>query len=278
MTGIKIKSIVSDMDGTLLDSQGCLSDITIDILNALHDRGINIIIATGRLYPDARRLLGVLNFTPAIISCNGAVLHDSKNSDLLASFYINKSIISELVRYSNTSTLHATLFSDNLWYVFKDNPNHKDYIYQSGLNVLKTDVSAISNLNINKVLFNSTPEFTSHHYNQLISFFKGKINICRTSSSDIEVMPRGINKYVTLNYYLNSLDLNSDSCLAFGDALNDLEMLSSVAEAVLMNNAKPDIVNLLPAIIRTDSNQDNGVAHYLAKRFNISLPINKEVT
>jgi len=79
---------------------------------------------------------------------------------------------------------------------------------------------------------------------------------------------------VTLNYYLHSLDLDLDSCLAFGDALNDLEMLSSVAEAVLMNNAKPDIVNLLPKAIRTTSNQDNGVAHYLSKRFNISLPIN----
>jgi len=170
MTGINIESIVSDMDGTLLDSQGCLSDITIGILNALHDRGIDIIIATGRLYPDAKRLLGRLKFTPAIISCNGAVLHDSKSADPLACFYINKSIISELVKYSNKSILHVTLFSDNMWHVLEDNPHHKDYIYQSGLNVLRVDAKSISNLNVNKVLINSTPEFTSHHYNQLINF------------------------------------------------------------------------------------------------------------
>ncbi|WP_240336307.1 HAD family hydrolase, partial [Klebsiella aerogenes] len=54
---IKYRAIVSDLDGTLLDPAGNLSDLTVETLNILHARGLGIVIATGRCDADARGIV-----------------------------------------------------------------------------------------------------------------------------------------------------------------------------------------------------------------------------
>lgn len=264
-----ITTVVTDLDGTLLNRKGKLSEITIETLHALYLRDINIIIATGRLYSDARRTLRDLIFTPAIISCNGAVLNDSDNTDLLVSFYISKTIISQVLKYVATVPLHITLFSNDKWCVLEKNYRHTEYILQSGLDCKTIDFDLIPVLDVNKILINGEFEHISEHYEHLQMLFAGKCNICRTSSTDIEIMPKNINKATALKYYLDYTGQSTASCIAFGDALNDFEMLSSVAEGVVMNNAQNDLMALLPDYPRAAANQDDGVAHYLIDTFSL---------
>lgn len=72
---IKYRAIVSDLDGTLLDPSGNLSDVTVETLNILQRRGLEIVIATGRCDADARGIVDGLGFSPVIVSCNGAMVN-----------------------------------------------------------------------------------------------------------------------------------------------------------------------------------------------------------
>lgn len=68
------RAAVIDLDGTLLDDQGNISDRSIKVLELLHRRNMAIVIATGRLDADARRILEKIDFTPTVVSCNGALI------------------------------------------------------------------------------------------------------------------------------------------------------------------------------------------------------------
>ena len=267
-----ITSIASDLDGTLLNPNGCLSEFTIKTLQTLHNDGVNIVIATGRLYSDALRVIRPLNFTPAIISCNGAMLNDSglNNSDLIAAFYINKLVVANVARYASKEKLHATFFSNGLWYVIEENPRHVEYIRMSGLVGIKMELNVILKLDINKILLNAELESVYFHNNYIRSLFGNDSSVCKTSDTDIEIMPKKVNKSTALKHYLQHTGHDLNHCIAFGDALNDFEMLSIVSEGVLMGNAKENIVNLLPDINKARSNKHDGVACYLADRFSLT--------
>lgn len=67
---------ISDMDGTLLDGRGCLSENTIHILRPLIERGLHFTVATARTPLTAIPLLSALPIREPMILMNGALLYE----------------------------------------------------------------------------------------------------------------------------------------------------------------------------------------------------------
>ena len=70
------KVVVSDLDGTLLNSDQEVSELSKKVIRKLHDRGIKFYIATGRAYPDAKRIMESIGIKIPLISANGGVIND----------------------------------------------------------------------------------------------------------------------------------------------------------------------------------------------------------
>ena len=75
----------------------------------------------------------------------------------------------------------------------------------------------------------------------------------------LEVLPFGASKGAGVLKFLQHLDLPTESCIAFGDGENDIEMLQYVKVGVAMQNAKPLLKSVANGI--TLSNDEDGVAH-----------------
>ncbi len=71
---IKYRAIVSDLDGTLLDPSGNLSDVTVETLNILQRRGWKSSLQRA-LRRGCARDRGWAGFSPVIVSCNGAMVN-----------------------------------------------------------------------------------------------------------------------------------------------------------------------------------------------------------
>ncbi|MGL5949231.1 MAG: HAD hydrolase family protein, partial [Aeromonas sp.] len=69
---------------------------------------------------------------------------------------------------------------------------------------------------------------------------------------------------------LATYGLDLSQAVAFGDGMNDVEMLSMVGRGVVMANAHDRLKNALPQHAQTLSNHDDGVAHYLEQLFALS--------
>lgn len=77
-------------------------------------------------------------------------------------------------------------------------------------------------------------------------------------------MTAGVNKGQALAELLPRLHAKPSDIMAFGDGLNDLEMLTMVGRSVCMENADPLLKTRLPGLDTTLSNNEHGVARYLS--------------
>ena len=69
---------ISDLDGTLLNNSGHISENSLAILNGLSEKGLLFSIATARSIMTARDLLGALRLNAPIVLMNGVFLFDLK--------------------------------------------------------------------------------------------------------------------------------------------------------------------------------------------------------
>ena len=73
------KVVVSDLDGTLLNTQHQISPHTRNTLHRLHDQGIKLVVATGRHHVDVQGIRDALGLELFLITANGAVIHDPQD-------------------------------------------------------------------------------------------------------------------------------------------------------------------------------------------------------
>ena len=83
----------------------------------------------------------------------------------------------------------------------------------------------------------------------------------------LELMPRGVNKWVGLCSLLQSMDLRYETCMTVGDGLNDYEMIKHAALGVAMGNAVEEVKSIADYVV--SSNDEEGVAEAF-RRFILS--------
>lgn len=76
--------LVSDMDGTLLNSEHAISEYTKNIISKVMDKGVKFIIATGRPYEMLKFFRDSLGLESFLVTSNGAIVHDEKNNEIIA--------------------------------------------------------------------------------------------------------------------------------------------------------------------------------------------------
>ena len=81
MQQLPFNALVSDLDGTLLNRHHRIGEFTIDTLNKLEQKGVDIILATGRNHTDVQSILQKIGSEKALmITSNGARVHDLQGS------------------------------------------------------------------------------------------------------------------------------------------------------------------------------------------------------
>lgn len=101
-------------------------------------------------------------------------------------------------------------------------------------------------------------------YEKLINEkFAGQVNVAFSTPYCLEVMGAGVSKGDALKAVAESLNLTLENCIAFGDGMNDVEMLSMAGKGLVMGTAHEKVIKALPEIEVIGSHADDAVAHYL---------------
>ena len=99
---------------------------------------------------------------------------------------------------------------------------------------------------------------------QLVEAFDKRADICFSAVDCLEVLPLGSNKGAALSVLSRHLGVGMDECMAFGDAMNDREMLGLVGRGVIMGNAMGQLKAALPHLPIIGNCKNQAVSHYLA--------------
>lgn len=251
-----LRAIVSDLDGTLLRSDGTISTYTVSTLVRLHQAGCLVAFATARPRFVATHLLARFPFRVPVIYSNGAIVSDSQGGPAVRRKTIDRQLAINIIRAVRARFPTATLAID--------------YV---GDRTADPEWQPLGGRPVGSQLLWPIDDFALHYRPiYCIMIAGGWIDhhevpaawpVISTSSAHglIELSARGANKLAALHWLcrLNGLDLQE--MIAFGDMPNDLDMLTGVGLGVAMANGHPDVKAAAGA--HALSNDEDGVARFL---------------
>jgi Cof subfamily protein (haloacid dehalogenase superfamily) len=257
--------IICDLDGTLLNSGHTISKYTQDVIKAVKDKGVIICIATGRHHLDAmayQRMLGLDSF---LITSNGAKIHDEHGHEIYSE-NISASLAHQLIHTVTDSEVIRHVFRDDDWYCDQPWKLNLDVYKDSGAVPMSMPFHDIEG-EITKFCFeyHHRPNKLLHLEEILLARFEDRLSIGFSSPVFLEVMKYGVSKGAAVKKITNGYNLDLKNAIAFGDALNDYDMLMSVGKGVLMGNCEEALRRMLPGCEAAETNDNDGLARYLEK-------------
>ncbi|CAM2180954.1 HMP-PP phosphatase [Paraburkholderia sacchari] len=264
------KVIATDLDGTLLNADHQLDPFTVATFNQLNGQGLQFIIATGRHYCDVASIRGLLGVPAYLITSNGARVHGPDDALIHASD-LPEPVVCRLVAPETVGEhgrIIVSLFTDREWFIDRDAPELLAYHQDSGFTYRVTeDLGAIGSAGIAKALYIGDPADLAQVQRRLEREFGDTLYITYSLPDCLEVMVAGVSKGRALRVVLDRLNVDVARCVAFGDNMNDIDLLETAGHPFMMNNANPDLIARLPQVPRIGNNFEAGVAHHLRKLF-----------
>lgn len=258
------KIAISDLDGTLLTPMHKVSTTTKQAVDSWKKADKAFVIATGRHYIEAKRIQEDLGEPIYLITSNGARVHDPEGNIMLKQ-NLPTEIATTICNYDFDPSVQINLFTDHSWYANFSRKELKDMCIDTDFFCQECDLKSIDKSNTIKIFFYGEREKLDIIYKILNEQFAGKVNLTFSLDMCLEVMEANTNKGAAVNAVLKEMNLTEAQAIAFGDGMNDVEMLKSVGKPILMKNSQNDLLNALPEAEITLSSRDDGVAVKLNK-------------
>ncbi len=259
-----INTFIFDMDGTLLNDQHELAEISVQTLKKLKTRGTNLVIATGRHIKDIRCFIDQLGGDIAAITCNGANIHNAQG-ELIASQDLPLSANETLIRLGNQFNVHTNLYTHSEWLVsapceaMLKAHQASQFFYR---HTSQEEMLAASAL---KILFYGEHSELLKLREQIAPDISASLNVTFSDDNYLEIMQKNISKGDALKLLLAEMEQPLHQTMAFGDSMNDAELFRTVAHPIMMENAVARLQQLFPHAAKTITNTNHGVAHFLIK-------------
>ncbi len=251
----KIKMVVSDMDGTLLNSNHEVSDRFFSIFKGLKSKGILFVAASGRQYNSIIEKLHPIKNDIIVVAENGGfVMHQDK--ELLATPLPSKYIGETLEILTGLEDIHPVLCGKHTAYLTGKSDVFVDKLreYYSEFKLVdQLETVSAEVIKIAMYHFESSELFIYPYVKQLESNLQVKIS----GTNWVDISSTNANKGYALQKVMDAHDIKSDEIMVFGDYNNDLEMLALSDFSFAMENAHPKVKKT--ATYQTASNDAFGV-------------------
>ncbi len=161
----------------------------------------------------------------------------------------------------------VNLFADDAWLIDRHAPELLVFHQDSGFKYEVMDLREHDSKNIVKVLYIGNPADLKETAANLEREFGDSLYVTYPLPDCLEVTTLNVSKGRALRFVLDRLDADTAQCIAFGDNMNDIDLLETAGHPFMMNNANPDLIKRLPDVPRIGNNFEAGVAHQLRKLF-----------
>ncbi|MEH7073217.1 Cof-type HAD-IIB family hydrolase [Neobacillus drentensis] len=239
---VEIKLVALDMDGTLLNKQGQVSEANRHAIQAAKDKGIIVVLSTGRSLTTSREHADSLELNSYLVTVNGSEIWD-ENRELVQRNLVKSEHIEWMWELSQQ---HNTQF----WAISTERNFH---------NEMPEDIHRLEWM---KFGFNIDDDNTRAIIMKELQD-KGEFELSNSTLKNIEVNLAGINKAKGLELVCSRLGLEMKDVMAVGDSLNDLAMIKAAGMGVAMGNAQ-DLVKESADWV-TATNEEDGVAKAIDK-------------
>lgn len=248
------KAVFFDIDGTIYDSEGLISDSTRKSIEVLQHKGIHTVLATGRSYKNTIHIANELNINSTITSNGAYVMSEGKN---LVKNNFDSNTVKEIYLLSRKYNIGSNYFGLDFTY---HNNKHLHVIKEFYRDI--SDMIAFERPWLSDIfgisLFGEKDTIQEIHKSNLETF-----ELVPWGENLWDVCMPNITKATGIQAFLKEHNINKEDTLAFGDGLNDIEMLNFVNKGIAMGNAKEDLKNISDFV--TNNCYEDGIYTALKK-------------
>lgn len=262
------KLIALDMDGTLLREDKTVSDRTKDAIRKAKEKGVHVVIATGRPIDGVTKYLEELDMfgeEDYVLSYNGGLVLKTKSKEVVSKIALNGKDLHYLHSISKKLGVNIHAFSEIHGLITPKNSKYTEV--EANINNIKItidDYSAIEdNHSIIKIMMIDEPEVLQKAVDNLPKEVYEKYTVVRSAPFFLEFLNKSVNKGTGVKLLAEHLGVKQEEVMTFGDAGNDLDMIKYAGMGVAMDNAFPEVKEEANYI--TDSNENDGVAKAIEK-------------
>ena len=288
------KLVAIDLDGTMLNQYGIITERTKEIIKKVQEKGIEVMIASGRAITSVKRFSKEINSKKYFISGNGAITYDITNNKILYENVLKKYKALQIIKICEENSIYYNVYTENgiiakslnynTLYYYKDNLTKPDenrthinivenvynYIDENDEKILKVMIcdehKSVFNSIVRKLKELSDIEVleVSHMSRKIIKQGTEEIAL---EYFYTEVSAKDVDKWNALEELIKLMNISKEEIVTIGDNANDVKMIKNAGLGIAMGESAPYVKQ--NADIITLTNEEDGVADALKKVFEI---------
>jgi len=249
--------IASDIDGTLLRTDGTMSERTVAALRAAEAAGITVVLCTGRPPRWMKPIAEVTGHTGLAVCANGAIVYDLHTEEVVEEFPMDVDIARRIAAALRAALPDAQFAVERSTGMLRE----PSYVPIAPTGHVEAPFEELLLEPMVKIIAKH-PGMTSTELHRAahdaISELAELAETTYSSGSIIEISAAGITKAFGLERLASERGIDASDVVAFGDMPNDVPMLAWAGRGVAVGNAHPDVIAAADDV--TLSNDDDGVA------------------
>ena len=274
--------VAVDLDGTMLNSYGMVTDNTKNVIKKVISNGTDVIIASGRPIDSIKTIAKEIGSENYFIAGNGALIYEK---------FMTKEKVLEVIKICEENSISYNLYTEstiiakslkfNVLYYQKENLK-KEESKRTNITIVDDIYSYVQNLENPRFLKITVCDDNKFVFQSIIRKLRKVNNIevldvlhmsrkmIRQGTEDIpieyyytEISLKDVDKWNAIEYLIEKLNIKKDEVIAIGDNVNDKIMIENAGLGVVMGGSTPVVTEIADFV--TNSNNDEGVANCLKK-------------
>lgn len=285
------KLVAIDLDGTLLNSYGEVSNKNKEAIQKSIEKNVEIVLSSGRPIMSVKNLANEIGCNNYIICGNGAITYDIQNEEIIYNRFLEKAKVLQIIRICEENSIFYNIYTKdtiltknlnyNILFYHQENAskpedkktritlmqNIEEYIQ----NRKEEDYLKITICDNDKVIFGSIiRKLRTIKDVDVLDVAHMSRKIIKDGTQDVlmeyyytEITNTNVDKWQAIENLIEKLGIKREEVIAIGDNINDAEMVKNAGLGIMMQNSAPYIKEIADVIVK--DNDNDGVAQALEK-------------
>lgn len=278
---MKYKVLALDFDGTVLRTDRTVSDRTLNAIKKFKDAGGKAFLCTGRIFPSIRPEAEKAGLTGEVYCYQGAALYDVSSGVRKNHIPVPNKYIGDICAYFEEKGIYFQTYLDDVVFCEKFQQEGDEYFanytgkgarFATGVPLSKY-FEKHPEARPSKFLAITTPQKVDEMLIELREKFDGMLKVVCSNPTYLEIVAWRAGKENAIVNYCKANGFDLSEVVAFGDSVNDIEMLQTAGLGVAVGNAREELKAVADYI--TLSNDEDGVAIVIEKIVDDTFDIEK---
>ena len=254
--------IATDLDGTLLRSDGSVSERTRRVLAAVEAAGVEVVFVTARPPRWLHDLADVVGAHGVVIAANGAFLYDVRSRNVIRHHSLEPDLVDALVGELREAVPGIAFAAERHTGAVMEPEYAAPRPQGVPTDAVILPIERRDDVPIGKLLAVQRSWDPERFLATVVQIVGDRANVAFSGARGLaEINARGVTKAAALIRWSAERGVDPERVWAFGDMPNDLPMLRWAGRAFAVANAHPDVLAVVDTVCR--SNDDDGVADTL---------------